>query len=159
MDLKIHRPTCRCASTGRAIAAGEDFYSALVRTAAGITRIDVAPEAWSMPPDNAIAWWKSTLPLQPTGPTLASPDVLLDLLERLDGTAEEESLRYLLALFLARRRILKLCEGREPEGHEPRVLRFTCRRRATEYVVRPTAPDAASIEPRLTALLWSGEAA
>lgn len=176
MDVKIHRPTCRCAATGRPISAGETFYSALVRDGAGVGRIDVAGDAWTGPPADTIAWWRSIMPTaDEKGPTLASPDVLLDVLERLEGSADEAALRYLLALFLVRRRILRIAE-RQPscdEGRPP--LRLACPRRATEYLVEQGGPprradgepheqherrgNDAEIQRRLEELLWSGEAA
>lgn len=161
MDLTIRRPTCQCAATGRAIAPGEPFYSALVRGEGSIERVDIATDAWHGPPETTIAWWRSTMPeAGGQGPSLASPDVLLDVFERLEHVDEEESLRYLLALFLVRRRLLRVVEERAGEEGDPRTLRLHCPRRAADYFVRTAgAPVDDATAGRLTALLWSGEAA
>lgn len=160
MDLTIRRPTCQCAATGRSIDPREPFYSALVRADGGIERVDIAADAWRGPPERTIAWWRSTMPeAEAKGPSLASPDVLLDVLERLEGDDVEAALRYLLALFLVRRRVLRVVEQGGPPDGEPRTLRLMCPRRATEYRIRTIdgAPD--DVTNRLTELLWSGEAA
>lgn len=162
MDLKLHRPHAACSSTGRPFVAGEPFYSALVRTDAGLERIDVAVEAWAGPPERTLAWWRSTHPTAETvGQTLAPVDVLLDVLEELDGRVADEPLRYLLALQLIRRRVLKPTD--EPTAAaDPTMLVLACRRREREYRVRAVPPQhvaAADVEARLAALLWSGAAA
>lgn len=162
MELNIHRPLASCSRTGRAFVAGETFYSALVRSPGGLERVDCCTEAWQGPPPQAIAWWRSVHPAaEPAGSTLAPPEVLLDVLERLDGSPEDEPLRYLLALQLVRRRVLRIVERPvdEPMGDD---LLLACRRRDTEYRIRVVAADAATasgIEERLSALLWSGDAA
>lgn len=162
MDFDIRRPLVACARTGRPFTAGEPIHSALVRGAAGLERIDVAAEAWNGPPEHAIAWWRSSYPTAETaGATLAPPDVLLDLLGDLEGRPDDEPLRYLLALQLLRRRVLRSVEETtEPAAAD--VLVLECRRREAEYRVRVVPPEAAAdaaVRERLTALLWSGEAA
>lgn len=160
MDLTIRRPTCQCAATGRSIDPGMPFYSALVRAAGGIERVDIVADAWQGPPERAIAWWRSRMPeAESKGPSLASPDVLLDVLERLEGDDDEASLRYLLALFLVRRRVLRVAEHGGPQDAEPSTLRVSCPRRAAEYRIRTMAGASDDVARRLTELLWSGEAA
>lgn len=164
MDYKLHRPQTACSRTGRAFAAGEEFISVLIRGSAGLERIDVAVDAWDGPPAGTIAWWRSRP--QPsgeaTGPVLAPIDVLLDTLEALGDQPGEEPLRYLLALQLVRRRALRIeaagGDGQDDDGS----LVFSCRRRDRDYRVRQVDPAEAGdpdVAARLTALLWSGEAA
>lgn len=162
MDIKLHRPRGTCAVTGRGLVAGESFYSALVRAPGGLDRLDVAAEAWTGPPDKTLAWWRSAYPAAgSTGPELAPVDVLLDVLEELEGRPADAPLRYLLALQLVRRRALRIVD--EPEGSGTGgELVLACRKRDREYrvcVAPPVPADAADVEERLTALLWSGGAA
>ncbi len=160
MDLTIRRPTCQCAETGRSIEPGETFYSVLVRGDGSIERVDIAADAWRGPPERTIAWWRSTMPEpRAKGPSLASPDVLLDVLERLEGDDDEERLRYLLALFLVRRRVLRVAEQGGPQEGGPPTLRVSCPRRATEYRIRTVEGASDDVAHKLTELLWSGEAA
>lgn len=160
MDLKLHRPQPACARTGRAFTARERFHSALVRGAGGLERVDICDEAWEGPPPETIAWWRSTFPTaEQSGPSLAPPDVLLDAFESLEESRDEESLRYLLALQLVRRRVLRIVSEAGTPGDE---LVLACRKRDREYRVRSVPPDAAAapgVEEKLAALLWSGDAA
>lgn len=162
MDIKLHRPRGTCAVTGRTFAPGESFFSALVRAPGGLDRLDVAAEAWTGPPAKTLAWWRSAYPAAgSTGPELAPVDVLLDVLEELEGRPDDATLRYLLALQLLRRRVLRIVD--EPGGTgDAGELVLACRKREREYrvgVAPPGRADAADVEERLTALLWSGGAA
>jgi hypothetical protein len=171
MDLKLHRPHGCCQRSRRPFVPGEVFYSALVRSPAGLERIDCAPECWDGPPERTLAWWRSSYPqAQGGGPELAPVDVLLDVVERLDGQPDEAALRYLLALELVRRRVLRVVEEKceVAAGDDAgRVatrgqLHLTCRRRDTTYTVAVAAPTPAAagvVQERLTSLLWSGGAA
>ncbi|MFM9025874.1 MAG: hypothetical protein ACKON7_11145 [Planctomycetaceae bacterium] len=162
MDLKIHRPHGVCATTGRSFAPGEAFFSALVRGPAGLERIDCCAEAWTGPPAGTLGWWRSTFPAAVSaGPTLAPVDVLLDVFEELEGRPTDTALRYLLALQLVRRRVLRSVES-ATGGSTSTELALACRKRDREYrVAIPAATEAASPEvaERLTALVWSGGAA
>ena len=97
-------------------------------------------------------------------------DVLLDVLEQLDGQPDEASLRYLLALELVRRRAVRVAEEKRDadagdhagHGSDLHRLHLVCRRRDTAYIVAvapPTPAGAAAVQERLAALLWSGGAA
>jgi len=161
MDLKIHRPRGTCGTSGRAFVPGEVFHSALVRTAAGIERVDIAAEAWTGPPADTLAAWRSAYPAAESGgPELAPVDVLLDVLDELERNPDDAAIRYLLALQLVRRRVLRIVDA--PAAEPTTDLVLACRRRDREYRVRPVT-DAEAAAPgtgeRLTALLWSGEAA
>lgn len=161
MDLKLHKPQVTCAVTGRGFAPGEPFHSALVRGPGAIERVDVCDEAWQGPPAGTVAWWRSRYPAAgATGPTLAPVEVLLDALESLEEAADEP-LRYLLALQLVRRRVLRIID-QEPDAADDGAVVFTCRKRGRDYRVRAASPAeaaAAGVEERLAALLWSGDAA
>jgi len=179
MDLKLHRPQAACSQTGRAFAAGEPLVSALVRADGQIDRRDYAASAWTGPPPQTLAWWRLQFPAAATGgTTLAPADVLLDVLEELEGREEDLALRYLVTLELVRRRVLRFVERPGLEEAEaaahpvavdgPRrpaqagTVVVACRKRDREYVVRIVSPREATapgVEDRLAALLWSGGAA
>jgi hypothetical protein len=160
MDLDLQRPGGTCALTGRPFAPGDAMCSALVRGAAGIERRDVHADAWTGPPAGALAWWRSMVPAaRSSGPVLAPTDVLLDVLEELDGRPDDAALRYLLALELVRRRALRIVDG---PAAAPNELVLACRKRDREFrVAVADVAEAADegVARRLTALLWSGEAA
>jgi len=160
MDLKLHRPQAACGATGRPFAAGDVVCSALVRRHGTVERVDVAADAWSGPPEDAVAWWRCRYPApQDAAREPAPADVLLDALEALEE-CPDEPLRYLLALQLVRRRVLRMTETRDAD--DQRTLVLSCRRRGRDYQVRVVGAAEAGVEgveDRLAALLWSGEAA
>lgn len=162
MDLKLHRPHAACAATGRGFVAGEPMVSALVRSEGRLDRRDYSPDAWTGPPENTLAWWRSTYPAAAAaGVALAPAEVLLDVVEELEGNESDAALRYLLALELLRRRAVRLVERPAETGADRGTaeLVVACRRRDREYRVRevPAAEAAApGVEQRLAALLWSG---
>ena len=167
MDYRIQKPQLRCAKTDRPLTAGDAFYSALIREDGKIVRRDVAADAWEGQPEASLAWWRSVVPAEDAKPTLAPVDVLLDLLEQLEDDLSDAPLRYLLALVLVRRRVLKIVDGSDDTAsdtaseHAP-ILSVSCRRRGTDYQIRIATPEASEkdgLEQRLTGLLWAGEAA
>jgi len=174
MELKLHRPQAACSRTGRPFTAGEPFFSALVRGQGRLERCDYAVTAWDGPPDNTLAWWRSTYPTATAAATLAPADVMLDVLEELEGSEADVALRYLVALELVRRRVLRfvdkpteqppgVADEQRPADAPPRAeLTVSCRKRDREYRVWTASPQEAAapgVEERLTALLWSGGAA
>ncbi len=108
MEPTIQRFSRKCSSTGRDILPGESYYSALQETPAGIQRQDFCQEAWSGAPDDCFCWWKSRLPL-PNQVRIrwACESVLLAYLQNCLAAQRWDVLN-VLALALARRRILNI---------------------------------------------------
>lgn len=163
MDLKLQRPRGVCGRTGRTLSAGEPMVSALVRDSGTLERIDCVAEAWEGPPAGTLAWWRSVYaPAAAAGPTLAPADVLLDVFEELETRPDEAALRYLIALQLVRRKVLRIVEqaaDSTTDHDDGQTLVVACRKRRSEYrvaVVSPQAVVAEGVEERLQALLWSG---
>lgn len=171
MDLKLQRPAAACHETSEPFAPGDLMYSALVRDASGLVRYDWSAGAWSGPPSETLAWWRSVVPNRPENVvSLAPVDVLLDTLEAIGGQPDELPFRYLLALQLVRRRILRFADvpiesdavrsGHSMvNGRELETVTFFCRRRDCNYVVNvahPTAEERTILEEQLASLLWSG---
>ena len=146
MDYELERFSRHCHLTGRELAAGESYYSAVVAEGGQLRRYDYAAEAWKGPPDGAIGWWKSQrVDSESKRKNWAPNEVLLDFFDRLEEQTENRDMRYVLALLLVRRRVMRLVETEtDAEGHE--VLVLSCPRRDATYRVPATAPDAARIE-------------
>ena len=136
MVYDIQPSTRRCTQTGRELIAGERYYSALVEDHTGLVRHDYSPEAWQGPPEGAIAFWQARVAAaeEPQRPTVPH-DVLLGLMDRLDagGEAMREDLKYLLALWLVRRKQFQLVETRKEAGTSR--LEFRCRRTGRSYKI------------------------
>ncbi len=148
IDFEIERCTRHCAVTGRELKPGEEYYSVLMDDDGQWRRLDYAIEAWHGPPDECVAWWRARIPPPSSTRRHWAPDeVMLQCLEELEGNAERADFRYLLALWMMRRRILRLEKTeRTPEGNE--VASFYCPRRDATYLMPVVLPD----ESRLSSL-------
>lgn len=119
----IARPTGVCAATGRRIAAGEPFVAVLIERddADRLERRDYTIEGWSSgdavrgvaPHARVLGHWRGTMPEPAQGRKARIDDAALaDLFEQVIEAREGESpgraaFRYVLALLLLRRRVLK----------------------------------------------------
>jgi hypothetical protein len=146
MDYEIQRSTRCCASTGRQLEPGEEFYSVLIAEGTELVRYDYAPEAWEGPPDGVIGWWKSQMP-DPAAKRMhwAPNDVMLEFFEQLESQPDKQDMRYVLALLLVRRRVMRL-EEREQDEQGREVLVAYCPRRETTYRVPAVAPHQSRID-------------
>jgi hypothetical protein len=156
MDYDLDRCSRLCAVSGRELAPGEEFFSALVMRDGQAARVDYALEVWSGPPEGAVGWWKSRLPLPEEKPkkTWAPAELMLDLFDRLGEMPDRADARFVLALLLVRRRVLRIEES-EHLGVQERLL-LSCPRRHAEYEVIAEAPDEArarEIQVELESLL------
>jgi hypothetical protein len=156
IDYDIQRCTRRCAATDRELRCGEVCYSILVPEGAEVVRRDYAAEAWQGPPESAIGWWKTTIADPAAGRLHWAPsDVMLNYFERLSEDPAADDARYVLALLLVRRRVLRI-EGHEQDASGQGVLVLHCPRNEAQYrVVEVTpAPDrTAAIQRQLAELL------
>lgn len=156
LDYEIQRCSRRCAATEREMKNGEVCYSMLTTEDAQVVRRDYSAEAWQGPPENAIGWWKSTVVDPNAGrPHWAPNDVMLHYFERLADDPTAEDARYVLALLLVRRRVLRV-ESHEQDVAGREVLVLHCGRNDSEHrvtEVTPTAERAAAIQQQLAELL------
>ncbi len=159
---QFQRCSRRCCRTGRALAPGETYYSAVVPQGDELVRQDYSAEAWEGPPPGAIGWWKGRVPTpQEARAQMASDEALLEWLEQLGSQPEQADLRYVLALLLVRRRVLKLQEP-DPETAEngKELVLFVPgdpQRRFQVEVVWPNAERMQQIQRQLKQLLFPQE--
>ncbi|MFH1921151.1 MAG: hypothetical protein ABIP48_14885 [Planctomycetota bacterium] len=158
MDYEIQRCTRCCTTTGRQLEPGEEFYSMVVSEGAELKRHDYSPEAWSGPPDGVIGWWKSQMP-DPASKRMhwAPNEVMLHFFEQLESRPEKHDMRYVLALLLVRRRVMRQ-EEREVDDAGREVLVLHCSRRDTTYRVPVVTPDQSrvdAIQQELAELLFA----
>jgi hypothetical protein len=146
MDYEVQRFSRRCAATGRELVPGETFYSVVVAEGAELKRYDYSAEAWPGPPERAIGWWKSQVP-DPNARRMhwAPNDVMLEFFDELAEQPDKQDMRYVLALLLVRRRVMRLEESETDEqGREIMVL--YCPRRDATYRVPAVVPEPSRIE-------------
>jgi hypothetical protein len=166
LDFEVQRCTRCCAATERALEPGDECYSVLEVQGADVIRKDYSSEAWKGAPEGAFGWWKSRVP-EPTAKKikLAPNDVLLELFDQLAVQNEQQDLRYVLALLLVRRRVLRVDvasshsheeQGDEPMNHAAEIMTLYCPKRETSYdvpVAMPSSERIDEIQQQLSELL------
>jgi len=114
----------RCAVTGRELSEGEEFYSVLFEDEAvesGFRRADYSVEAWAGVPEGAYCHFKTHVPVkEKKRRLLVDNEVLVNFFLRL---AEETDplrvqFRFVLALILMRKRLLKYEGSEDKDGDE-----------------------------------------
>ena len=141
LDFEIQRCTRRCSLTDRELKPGETIYSAIVARGADVVRLDFAQDTWAGEPDGTIGWWRFQVP-DASGKKMhwAPNDVMLHYFEQLAGQNDKQDVRYVLALLMVRRRILRLEEnGQDEQGRD--LLKLFCPRNETQYEVSAALPD------------------
>lgn len=124
---RIGRGNRTCFLSGEEIPPGESFYSALVEDGDDFQRRDFAVAAW---PDaekgEFFSYWKNKPRPEKGGPAKRKIDYerLLSFFDELADAAEPRRrlFRYVLALILSRRRILRLDATRRTAEGEALVL-------------------------------------
>jgi hypothetical protein len=158
IDYEIQRCTRHCASSGRELLEGESFYSVLCPRGPSLERLDYAADAWNGPPPDALGWWKSQMPTREARQAqLAPSDVLLEFFTGLAELPEQADMRYVLALLLVRRRILRL-EETESDAAGRETLVLYCHRDESTHRVDVVMPDErreAEIQEELSRLLYA----
>ncbi len=146
LDFEVQRCSRKCASTGRELKPGDICFSVLVPDGASVQRVDFSAEGWHGPPDNALGWWRSRIAEPSTLRMHWAPnDVLLDYFQRLVDVPEKSDERYVLALLLVRRRILRLEEtATDAQGND--VLTLFCPRHEITHQVVARMPDAQRVQ-------------
>ena len=119
-DWEIRKRSDACTATQRPFNEGEFFYTALYRDADSFRREDVCEEAWAGLPEEPrpFSFWKSKFELPPPPPPepLAKQDAESILRALIAENAETtRNARYILALMLERKRILKPMESEDPD--------------------------------------------
>jgi hypothetical protein len=169
LDFEVQRCTRYCAATERVLNPGDECYSALQVEGADVVRKDYCPEAWKGAPEAAFGWWKSRVP-EPTAKKikLAPNEVLLELFDQLAEKSEQHDLRYVLALLLVRRRVLRVdvahehLLGAQSDGSINRYaesITLYCPKRDTTCevaVAMPSGERIDEIQQQLSELLVAG---
>jgi hypothetical protein len=161
LDFEVQRCSRRCAVTDRALEPGDLCYSLLEVSGAEVLRKDFSADAWNGAPDGALGWWKSRIP-EPTAKKikLAPNEVLLELFDQLADQPGQIDLRYVLALLLVRRRVLRVEEvssvGCQASGNSDtphattgalnEVMRVYCAKRDATYDVIVSMPTGARVD-------------
>jgi len=127
-DWSIQSRGHHCTATGKPFGEDEHFYTLLFDETTGYRREDLCEEAFKARPADApqpFSFWRSKYtPPPPAAPEALGKQTAEDLLRAYmaEQTPQHASARYLLAVMLERKRILKEIEvKRGDDGHRIRV--------------------------------------
>lgn len=119
-DWDIRKRSDVCTATQRPFNEGEFFYTALYRDGGEFRREDVSEEAWANLPEEPrpFSFWRSKFEAPPPPPPepLAKQDaegILRGLIA--ENSEATRNARYILALMLERKRVLKPMPSEDPE--------------------------------------------
>ena len=121
---QVARSTGRCESSGVELPPGTTCIAALCDDSEsdGFRRIDYSLEAWEggARPEALFSHWRTSVPESNARQRiLVGDDVLIDLLERLEGEEKpkRQAFRFVIALVLLRKRLVRFDRREEtPEG-------------------------------------------
>jgi hypothetical protein len=161
IDFDVQRCTRRCAATDRELRSEEVFYSVLQSEGSEVVRRDYCEEAWTEPPKDVIGWWKSQMPSPNANKMHWAPnDVMLHYFQKLEDDTAKADVRYILALLLIRRRIVRL-DDRETDAEGREWMVVYCPKNETEYKVATVPPSGDrinEIQDELARLLFADAA-
>jgi len=128
----------RCSVTERQFADGEIFHTLLFREKDGFSREDLSEEAWRERDKARVPFssWKSKYEVPPPPePEALGKQTAEDLLRRYmeEPGNQHTNVRYILALMLERKRILKPVETKEDGGE--RLLIYERRETGEVFVI------------------------
>ena len=118
-DWTIQSRGDRCAVTGHEFQDGEYFYTLLFHDRDGFRRQDLCEEAWQQRNDNIapFSFWRSKFEPPPPAPEALAKGTAEDLLRRYmqENNNQHANARYILALMLERKRLLKQIEVKQTD--------------------------------------------
>ena len=136
-EWEINKPLGQCYGTEREIEYGEEYFAALVETEEGLQRRDFCADYWESQKPDVFCYWKTRLPEPGQKKQLFVDDqMLMAFFERLEKETEQEKVnfRFVLALILMRKRILKYDETKNAGDQEIWCLRVVGEKQIVEVI-------------------------
>jgi hypothetical protein len=120
-EWNIQARAGQCAVSGRPFARGERVYSALYWRDGQYVRVDLNADSWQARNENigpVSAWQTEFVPPPPPAPEALKKDDAESLLRRLiaENAPTLRNARYILALMLERKKVLRQIERQRQEG-------------------------------------------
>ncbi|HNQ22965.1 MAG TPA: hypothetical protein PKK06_07720 [Phycisphaerae bacterium] len=139
----VQRTAGHSTFSGRPLAEGEEFYSALFEEAESFRRVDYALDEWTGPPQGAFCHFRTRMPIRVKQKRLfVDDDILVNFFLRLAGETEPLRIqfRFVLALILMRKKLLKYDQMERTDGQEVWTMVLTADR-STHRVLNPHLTD------------------
>jgi len=120
-EWNIQSRALQCAVSGRPFEKGERIFSALYWREGQYQRVDLCADAWKARNENIeplSAWQTEFVPPPPPAPEALKKDDAESLLRRLvaENAPATRNARYILALMLERKKVLRQIERQRQEG-------------------------------------------
>ena len=146
-EFDVQRSARQCLATEREFGPGESFFSVLREEDGEIVREDYSAAAWEGPPEEHLGWWRCRMPGPDANRLCWAPnDVMLRFFEKLESDPRQADMRYVLALLLVRRRVLRI-EDTDHDDQDRATMILSCSRNDNEYYVPIIEPPAERIGP------------
>ena len=125
-EWNIQARALTCAETGESFTKGERVYSALYWREGKYVRVDLKEAAWSSRNENIeplSAWQADFVPPAPPPPEALKKDDAEGLLRRLitENESGTRNARYILALMLERKKVVRQIERQRQDGRSTLV--------------------------------------
>ena len=136
-EWTINKPLGQCFGTGVKIEPGQEYFGALVKTEEGLQRRDFCADYWESEKPDVFCYWKTKLPHPDQKKQLFVDDqMLMAFFERLEKETDPEKVnfRFVLALILMRKRILKYEDTTTDDGREIWRLRVVGDKQIAEVI-------------------------
>lgn len=139
-EWNIKRGDQKCVDCSRGFEEKEEYFSALYDENRQFLRRDFCLRCWEAKGDGeekkkAFSFWRTRVPVKAEEKKVVDDEIVMNFFLRLQGETEptKVNFRYVLALLLMRKKILKLDDIRYDDKGEALVLKH--REEGTEYVV------------------------
>jgi hypothetical protein len=139
----VQRSSGVCAGTGKELKPGEEYYAVLIDNQTTFERLDYSIEYWQEHQPEVYSYWKTQIPLPNEKKKMFVDDgVLINFFERLVQEKEQikVNFRFVLALILMRKRLLKYEDSFRRDDQEIWKMRFV-REKEIHEVVNPQLDD------------------
>ena len=111
-EFKVGRCSRQCYAENRPLKEGEWYYSVVISTEDEYERRDYSADSWTGSPEGTVGYWKCRMPAAGEKKLVLAPKpVLIDLLRQMESMPDKAKTRYLLALTLLRRRMVRLADS------------------------------------------------
>ena len=140
---QVQRGSGICAGSGKELVPGEEYYAALIDRETEFERRDYSCEYWDEHRPAVFSYWKTRMPEPNQKKKMFVDDgVLINFFERLAEEQEQLKInfRFVLALILMRKRLLKYEDSRREDTAEVWKMRFV-RETKVHEVVNPQLDD------------------
>ncbi|MBE7445114.1 MAG: hypothetical protein HS132_07650 [Planctomycetia bacterium] len=128
MEWEIKRSSNGCILCNRPFSGDEEYCSALFEEGNIFIRKDFCTSCWDKDKDGwPFSFWKTKVPKKDkSAQPVINMDVLLDVFMRLEGNNEthQRNLRYVLALYLIRKKVFKLKSLKKQDKEESIILYY-----------------------------------